>query len=330
MLLDLALATLLSPVVLFFVLGLAAGLARSDMTIPEALSKGLAIYLMMAIGLKGGFAMANSGLSAIVLAVMGVGVLLSFLLPVIAFALLRATTRLERIDAAATAAHYGSISIVTFVAASQAIDLAGLDASGYLVAVAALMETPAIVTALLLANRNRTHSSTDKASLAGKSGDTFREVALNASVVVLVGALIIGWITGEAGKAQVEGVFITPLQGVLCLFLLDMGLSAGRGLRHGWRALQPATIAFGVYMPLISAALASVFCLLLRLPAGDAALLITLAASASYIAVPAAMRLALPQAKPSIYLTLSLGVTFPFNLTLGIPLYIILGQWIAG
>lgn len=324
MALDIALATLLSPVVLFFVLGLAAALARSDMTIPEAVSKGLAIYLMMAIGLKGGFEMANSGLNATVLGVMGAGIFLSFLLPVIAFALLRATTRLERIDAAATAAHYGSISIVTFVAATQALDVTGLDSSGYLVAVAALMETPAIVTALLLANRKR------KKSAGSSSGDTFREVALNASVVVLVGALIIGWITGDTGKAQVENVFITPLQGVLALFLLDMGLSAGRGLRHGWRALQPATIAFGIYMPLISAAFATVFCMLLRLPPGDAALLITLAASASYIAVPAAMRLALPEAKPSIYLTLSLGVTFPFNLTLGIPLYIIIAQWIAG
>ncbi|MEO1136159.1 MAG: sodium-dependent bicarbonate transport family permease [Pseudomonadota bacterium] len=324
MALDIALATLLSPVVLFFALGLAAALARSDMTIPEAVSKGLAIYLMMAIGLKGGFEMANSGLNATVLGVMGAGIFLSFLLPVIAFALLRATTRLERIDAAATAAHYGSISIVTFVAASQAIDLSGLDSSGYLVAVAALMETPAIVTALLLANRKR------KKAAGGSPGETFREVALNASVVVLVGALIIGWITGDTGKAQVENVFITPLQGVLALFLLDMGLSAGRGLRHGWRALQPATIAFGIYMPLISGAFASVFCILLGLPAGDAALLITLAASASYIAVPAAMRLALPEAKPSIYLTLSLGVTFPFNLTLGIPLYIIIAQWIAG
>lgn len=323
--LDLALATLLSPVVLFFVLGLAAALARSDMTIPEAISKGLAIYLMMAIGLKGGFEMANSGLNATVLGVMGAGIFLSFLLPLIAFALLRATTKLERIDSAATAAHYGSISIVTFVAASQAVDLTGIDSSGYLVAVAALMETPAIVTALLLANRKR------KAEPGrGRGGETFREVALNASVVVLVGALIIGWVTGDTGKAQVENVFITPLQGVLALFLLDMGLSAGRGLRHGWRMLQPATIAFGIYMPLISATLAALFCVLLRLPAGDAALLITLAASASYIAVPAAMRLALPEAKPSIYLTLSLGVTFPFNLTLGIPIYIYVAQWIAG
>ncbi len=321
---DVALATLLSPVVLFFVLGLLAGLARSDITIPEAVSKGLAIYLMMAIGLKGGFEMAASGLTATIVAVMICGILLSFLLPAIAFFLLRMTTRLPSVDAAATAAHYGSISIVTFVAATQAVDLSGLPSAGYLVAVAALMETPAIVTALLLAGRDK--KKTQQSAPTG----LIREVALNASVVVLVGALIIGWVTGAPGKAQVEGVFITPLQGVLCLFLLDMGLSAGRGLRNGWRMLQPATIGFGIYMPLVSASLAALVAFILRLPPGDAALLMTLAASASYIAVPAAMRLALPSAKPSIYLTLSLGVTFPFNLTVGIPIYILIAQYIAG
>lgn len=321
---DLALSTLLSPVVLFFVLGLFAGLAKSDITIPEAVSKGLAIYLMMAIGLKGGFEMAASGLNGTIIAVMLCGVLLSFALPAVAFFFLRTTTRLPVVDSAATAAHYGSISIVTFVAATQAIDVSGLQSAGYLVAVAALMETPAIVTALLLAGRNKKPQA--------KSAPTglLREVALNASVVVLVGALIIGWITGETGKAQVEGVFISPLQGVLCLFLLDMGLSAGRGLRNGWRMLQPATIGFGIYMPLVSASIAALTAYLLGLPAGDAALFMTLAASASYIAVPAAMRLALPAAKPSIYLTLSLGVTFPFNLTVGIPLYILIAQLIGG
>ena len=327
MALDLAIATILSPVVLFFVLGLAAALARSDMSIPEAFAKGIAIYLMMAIGLKGGFEMAKSGLNLEIVGVMVAGVLLSFTLPLIAFALLRATTRLERIDAAAVAAHYGSISIVTFVAATQALEIAGLQSSGYLVAVAALMETPAIITVLLLYGRGRKK----EAAVAGsQQGDLMREVALNASVVVLVGALIVGWITGERGEAQVTAFFMTPLQGVLCLFLLDMGLAAGRGLRQGWRALQPATIAFGIYMPLIGASLAALCAFVLRMPPGDAALLITLSASASYIAVPAAMRLALPQAKPSIYLTLSLGVTFPFNLTIGIPTYVVMAKFISG
>lgn len=322
---ELAVTTILSPVVLFFILGLSAALARSDITIPEALSKGLALYLMMAIGLKGGFEMAANGLSLAVIKVMIAGIILSFLIPLIAFSLLRATTKLSLVDAAASAAHYGSISIVTFVAATQAVDLSGLTYGGHLVAVAALMETPAIISALLLARRGRARKDPNAASTG-----LIREVALNASVVVLIGALMIGWITGEAGKAQVGNVFISPLQGVLCLFLLDMGLSAGRGLRQGWRLLQASTIAFGIYMPLASAILATLAALLLNLTAGDTALLMTLAASASYIAVPAAMRLALPEAKPAIYLTLSLGVTFPFNLTIGIPLYIVTAQIISG
>ena len=327
MALDLALATILSPVVLFFVLGLGAALARSDMAIPEAFAKGVAIYLMMAIGLKGGVEMSKSGLTPDVLAVMAAAIGLSFALPLVAFILLRATTRLNRLDAAATAAHYGSISIVTFVAATQAVSLSGLESSGYLVAVAALMETPAIVTALLLAGRDR---SRPEATPGGGPGELLREVVLNASVVALVGALLIGWITGPPGMAKVEAFFVTPLQGVLCLFLLDMGLAAGRGLRKGWKLLQPVTVAFGIYMPLISAACSALLCALLPLSTGDAALFITLAASSSYIAVPAAMRLALPKARPYIYLTLSLGVTFPFNLTVGIPLYIIAAGWVAG
>ena len=325
---DLALATILSPVVLFFVLGLGAALARSDMSIPEAFAKGIAIYLMMAIGLKGGYEMSKSGLGPTVLIVMGAAIALSFALPLIAYALLRATTRLSRIDAAATAAHYGSISIVTFIAATQAVALAGLEASGYLVAVAALMETPAIVTALLLAGRARSLENATPGS--NGRGELLREVGLNASVVALVGALLIGWISGPTGMAKVEPFFVTPLQGVLCLFLLDMGLAAGRGLRKGWKLLQPVAVAFGIYMPLISAVVSALVCLVLPVSVGDAALFITLCASSSYIAVPAAMRLALPEARSYIYLTLSLGVTFPFNLTFGIPLYIIMAEWVAG
>lgn len=323
MALDLALSTLLSPVVLFFVLGLSAALARSDLTFPEAVSKGLAIYLMMAIGLKGGFEMARSGLTPEIVSLMIAGVVLSFSIPAIAYGLLRATTGLSPVDAAATAAHYGSISIVTFVAATQAVEFAGMKSGGHLVAVAALMETPAIMTALMLAGRGAPSPT------RSRPGEIIREVTLNASVVVLVGALMIGWITGEKGFERVGGVFITPLQGVLCLFLLDMGLAAGRGLRNGWRALSAPTILFGVYMPLISAACATLAAMLLGLNAADAAIFITLAASASYIAVPAAMRLALPKARPAVYLTLSLGVTFPFNLTVGIPLYIYVAELIA-
>lgn len=323
---DIALATLLSPIVLFFLLGLAAALLKSQMTIPEAFAKGLAIYLMMSIGLKGGVAISEGDLGLDAGLVMVSAVALSFLLPVIAYALLRLTTRLNEVDSAATAAHYGSISIVTFVAAGQAISAAGLQTSGYLVAVAALMEVPAIISALIIAYRGAGQGE----NVAGSHrGELAREVLLNASVVVLLGSLIIGWISGAAGMKAIEPFFVAPFQGVLCLFLLDMGLSAGRGLRNGWRQLGPGTVAFGLYMPLISGLLAAGVAALNGMGPGDAALLITLAASASYIAVPAAMRLALPKARPSVYLTLSLGITFPFNLILGLPLYIWLARAIS-
>ena len=256
-----------------------------------------------------------------------VALLLSLLIPFLAYWALRLTSKMDRINAAATAGHYGSISIVTFVAATQALQFAGIATSGHMVAIAALMEVPAIVSALWLASRGMKKEG----HVAGsEKGELAREVLLNASVVVLVGSLVIGWVGGEAGMEKIAPFFVTPFQGVLCLFLLDMGLSAGRGLRHGWRDLNLGALSFGIYLPLLSAAITAAICSVLNISVGNAALLITLAASASYIAVPAAMRLALPKAKPSIYLTLSLGVTFPFNLTLGIPLYILLAQWIVG
>jgi len=298
------------------------------MSVPEAFAKGLAIYLMMAIGLKGGIEMSKNPLTIDIGLVLLAGIVISFIVPAIAYVFLRVTSKLDQINAAAAAAHYGSISIVTFVAATEAVKLSGLDSSGHMVAVAALMETPAIITALFLAHRGR--PKTEKSVAGAEQGELVREVMLNASIVVLVGALAIGWIAGEDGTAQVSPFFVDMFQGVLCLFLLDMGLSAGRGLRQGWRDLSFPTIVFGLYMPLVGGLLAAALAFGLGMPPGDAALLITLAASASYIAVPAAMRLALPEAKPSIYLTLSLGITFPFNVTLGIPLYIYLAQLVTG
>jgi uncharacterized protein len=322
--LDLALANLLSPMVLFFALGLGAALARSDLTVPESIAKFLALYLMMAIGFKGGAAVAKSGVDLRLLGVMLAGIVLSAAIPLIGYALLRATTRLSAVDAAAVSAHYGSISIVTFVAATQAITALGLTYEGYLIAVAAVMETPAILTALVLARRSGGGGDGEP------MGALLREIGLNGSVVMLIGSFAIGVISGEAGLKAVDPFIGQLFLGMICLFLLDMGLIAGRGMREGLKTLSVPAILFGLYMPAISAALATGFCLLLGLSVGGTALMITLAASASYIAVPAAMRLALPEAKPSIYLTLSLGVTFPFNLTLGIPIYVWLASRISG
>lgn len=327
MYLNLAFSTLSSPIVLFFVLGLTAALLRSQMSVPEGAAKALAIYLMMAIGLKGGVEMSKATLTTEVGIVAGIALLLSFGLPFIAYLALRAISKLSQLDAAATAGHYGSISIVTFVAATQALPLADIESSGYMVAMAAIMEVPAIISALLLARRGM-KSEQDVAG--SESGELLREVFLNASVVVLMGSLFIGWVSGADGMKQVSPFFVAPFKGALCLFLLDMGLNAGRGLRNGWRQLDAGALAFGIVMPLVSALLAVALCRAMKCSEGDTALLTTLAASASYIAVPAAMRLALPKAQPSIYLTLSLGVTFPFNLTLGIPIYLTLTKWAIG
>jgi hypothetical protein len=320
---ELATQNLLSPMVLFFALGLAAALARSDLSIPEAVGKSLAIYLMMSIGFKGGASIAGAGIDIRLFAAMLAGAALSFVLPLVGFVLLRATTTLSRVDGAAVAAHYGSISIVTFVAGTQVVIATGLPYEGWIVAVAAVMEMPAIMAALWIANRGREPEG------SGESTGILREILLNGSIVVLVGAFLIGWITGAPGTAAVKPFLIDPFQGVRCLFLLDMGIVAGRGLRQARKELSLPLLAFGLYMPVISAACAAIAAFPLGLSAGGTALLIILSASASYIAVPAAMRVALPEARPSIYLTMSLGVTFPFNLTIGIPLYLLAAKWIA-
>ncbi|MTW17772.1 sodium-dependent bicarbonate transport family permease [Rhodoplanes serenus] len=321
---DLALQNLLSPMVLFFVLGLGAALARSDLSVPEAVAKLLALYLLMSIGFRGGVEVAHHGLTGQLVAAIAAGVLLSFTMPLIAYGLLRATSRLDPVNAAAVAAHYGSISAVTFVAVTGMLSQLAIAYDGYMVAVAAAMETPAIVTALMIARR---YVKSDAETV--ERGQMMREVLFNGSIVILLGAFAIGAITGTRGATLLKPFLIDAFPGFLCLFLLDMGLVAGRGLAQGRRYLSVPVTAFAIVMPLIGATLAAALAVPIGLSPGSTAVLITLAASASYIAVPAAMRLALPQANPAIALTLSLGVTFPFNLVFGIPLYIAVAGRIA-
>ncbi len=319
---DLAASNLVSPIILSFALGLVAALARSDLTIPEAVAKGMSIYLLFAIGFKGGAAVAANGIDATLLMAVGAGLVLSFGLPLIAFALLKIMTGMDRIDAAAVAAHYGSISIVTFVAATSVLEGRMIDAEGYMVAVAAAMEAPAILSALWLVARGGSGAKMDAGLM--------REILLNGSIVLLVGSFIIGGVTGQKGLDEIAPFIVTPFKGVLCLFLLDMGLIAGRGLRNVRGSLGMGAIGFAILMPLVSSFAGLALGMLIGLSLGGIVLLMVLSASASYIAVPAAMRVALPQANPSIYLTLSLGVTFPFNLTLGIPLYLAVAQSMTG
>ena len=323
--LTLAGTNLASPIILSFILGLCAALARSDLSVPEAAAKAISLYLLFAIGFKGGASVASHGIDAKLIAAVGAGLVLSFGLPFIAFGLLRLMTRLSRIDAAAVAAHYGSISIVTFVAASSVLESRAIPAEGYMVAVAAAMEAPAILSALWLVARSGTTT---------REPGLWREILLNGSIVLLIGAFAIGMITGEKGLADISSFVVAPFKGVLCLFLLDMGLVAGRGLREQQQkpgsGLGFGAISFAVMMPVVGCMAGLALGLLVGLSTGGVAMLMVLAASASYIAVPAAMRVALPQADPSIYLTLSLGVTFPFNLTVGIPIYIALATAVTG
>ncbi len=314
------LETLTSPIILFFALGLLAGFARSDLAVPEALAKGMALYLMAAIGLKGGVSVAESGFTAALGAAAAAGIALSFMLPFPAFALLRKIGGLSRIDAAAVAAHYGSVSLVTFVTAEQMLAGIGLPAAGFMVAVLALMETPAIISGLYLARRGQSDAKQD---------GLWREVLFNASVMLLVGSFVIGFIAGKDGFAPIKPVFDGGYRGILCLFLLDMGLIASRRIIQT-KALTLPLVAIGIALPLFNGAIGTVAGTLIGLDAGTAAILGILAASASYIAVPAAMRLALPEADPGIYLSMSLGITFPFNIVFGISFFAWLAQMLGG
>ncbi|MBX9925332.1 MAG: sodium-dependent bicarbonate transport family permease, partial [Hyphomicrobiaceae bacterium] len=269
---------------------------------------------------------AAHGIEAKLLLSILAGIVLSAAIPVVAFQILSRVADLPRADAAAIAAHYGSISIVTFLAAIQALDSAGIRHEGFMVATAAAMEVPAIIVALWLARGGSNGTGTGSDGDGNRlDAETLREVALNGSIVILVGSFLIGAITGPPGLKSIAPFIVDPFKGVLCLFLLDMGLIAGRGLRES-RSLTLPIVLFGLYMPLIGGLLGLIAAKLVGLSLGGTALMITLSASASYIAVPAALRLALPEARPSVYLPLSLGVTFPFNLTLGIPLYVAIAQ----
>ena len=316
--------TLLSPVILFFVLGALAATVRSDLSVPEPIAKGMSLYLMAAIGLKGGVQVSSAGATSEMLITGLAGMILSFMLPFLAFALLRSIGRLDRTNAGAVAAHYGSVSIVTFVTAQEALTRGGLPPAGYLVAVLALMETPAILTGLMLAQTKANGSA------AGSPRDQlWREVFLNGSVVLLLGAFAVGLIVGKEKYEAIKPVFTTGFSGILCLFLLDMGLIAVRRLRES-RAMSARLAVLGILFPLVNGMIGLGIALALGLDAGTTAAFAMLAASASYIAVPAAMRMALPQADPGIYLSMSLAVTFPFNIVIGIPLFTALALRFAG
>jgi hypothetical protein len=321
--LNAASANLLAPAILFFALGALAGWAKSDLSIPDQAAKTLALYLMLCIGFKGGVEAHESGLTADLLAAGGLGLLFSFAAPFAAYAVLRRLCGLESVTAAATAAHYGSVSVVTFAAGSEYLRTIGVEFSGHMAAVLALMETPAILAALLIVG------SKARAPGARFQPALWREVLLNGAAILLIGSFVVGLLTGARGMSKLEGfVGGAIFQGALCLFLLDMGIVAAKRLAEA-QQLRAATVLFAIVWPMLSAAAALFAAKLAGLSQGDATLFAVLCASASYIAVPAAMRIALPKADAGVYLPMSLAMTFPFNLVIGIPLYHAAAQWIV-
>lgn len=317
-----SLALLTSPAILFFFVGAAAAFARSDLAIPEPVAKGLSLYLMLCIGFKGGVEARAAGLNGDFLAAGAIGIALSAMMPLVAFVILKRVRRLDRPTVCALAATYGSVSVVTFAAGQQHLAAMGLASGGYMAAVLALMETPAILTALILLNGAGRGEP-------GRRRTILKEVFVGAASVMLLGSFLVGLISGEAGMTRLD-LFVGPLfQGALCFFLLDIGLTAARRLMEGGRKLTPGVIGFALGFPLLSAAVALGLAQLAGLDAGNAALLTILAGSASYIAVPAAMRLAAPEADAGVFVTASLAITFPFNLTLGIALYTAAAVWLS-
>ena len=328
---------LLDPAILFFVVGVLAGAVKSNLEIPPAISRFLSLYLLMALGLKGGFALAQSGLTANIGISLAAAMALAIGVPFMGYSTLKRFV--SGFDAAAVAATYGSVSAVTFVTAVQYLENHHIAYGGHMAAAMALMESPAIIMAVVLANALRQKSAMHSTRISpevqtlnvqpGKQGVSIGKILhesfTDGAQLLLLGAMAVGMVTGDAGKAAMQPFSDDLFKGMLSFFLLDMGLMAARNLPQV-RGQSPVLIAYAVIGPITHASLALALAYLLELPVGDGALLMVLAASASYIAVPAVLRFALPEANPSVYFGLSLGVTFPLNILLGIPTYVGLAQ----
>jgi len=329
--------TLIDPAILFFVFGVFAGLVRSNLEIPAALSRFLSLYLLMALGLKGGFALAKSGLNAEVLTTLGCAVALAVIVPLLAYQVMRRL--LDGFDAAAIAATYGSVSAVTFITATQYLDNRGIPFGGHMAAAMALMESPAILIAILLSNWIRqqaapqlppatnglVHGTATRPSLR----HVLHESLTDGAQLLLLGAMVIGIISGAAGQKAMQPFAGDLFKGMLAFFLLDMGLMVAKNFRDA-RQASPVLIGYAMLAPLLHASIALALAWLLGLPLGDATLLMVLSASASYIVVPAVLRYAIPEANPAIYFGLSLGITFPLNITIGIPVYAAMARAVLG
>ena len=331
----------LDPAILFFVFGMVAGALKSNLEIPPQIARFLSLYLLMALGLKGGFALAKSGLTVEVSISLGCALLLATVVPLLGYALLRRF--LSGFDAAALAATYGSVSAVTFITAVQYLDQRGLPYGGHMAAAMALMESPAIILAVVLANmvRRRQKQSGTASSQSTPAaphisatsdaplGKVLHEALTDGAQLLLLGAMLVGILAGAKGEAAMQPFAVDLFKGMLAFFLLDMGLLAARNMGE-LKGKSAWLLAYAIGAPLLHAAMALGLGWLLGVSAGNTALLMVLAASASYIAVPAVIRQAIPEANPSLYFGMSLGLTFPFNILVGIPMYVAIAHHVIG
>ncbi|WP_017297553.1 sodium-dependent bicarbonate transport family permease [Nodosilinea nodulosa] len=311
---NLIVSNILNPPVLFFFLGMTAVLVKSDLEIPPPIPKLFSLYLLLAIGFKGGVELTKSGINQQVVLTLVAAIAMACAVPLYTYFILR--LRLDTYDSAAIAATYGSISAVTFITASAFLTELGMPFDGFMVAALALMESPAIIVGLILVNF---FSKDEKREFSWP--EVLRDAFLNSSVFLLVGSLIIGVLTGEHGWEVLSPFTQDMFYGVLTFFLLDMGLVAAKRIKD----LQKTgvfLISFAILIPILNAGIGLLIARAINMPQGDALLFAVLCASASYIAVPAAMRLTVPEANPSLYVSTALAVTFPFNIIVGIPLYL--------
>ncbi|MEJ5173590.1 MAG: sodium-dependent bicarbonate transport family permease [Hydrogenothermaceae bacterium] len=312
---DLVLQNILNPPILFFIAGMLSVFFRTGLEIPQPLPKLFSLYLLIAIGIHGGYELSKSGITSDVITVLGLSVFLATLVPIYSFFILR--LKLDIHNAVAIAATYGSISAVTFVTAGAFLESLGIKFGGYMVAAMTLMESPAIIIGLIMlnlfANTKNNGEKTDWKEI-------LREAVFNPSVYLLMVSLLIGYITAEKGWKAMEPLFWTLFKGMLAFFLLDMGIIAAKRIGDV-KKVGMFLVGFGIFMPIFNAMLAIILGSIFGLQKGDIFMLSVLAASASYIAVPAAMRLSVPEANPSLYITMALAITFPFNITFGLPLY---------
>ena len=321
---EIKMQNLLDPAILFFVFGLFAGSVRSNLEIPPAIAKFLSLYLLMALGLKGGFSLAKSGLTPEIAISLGAAIVMAFVVPAMGYQYLK--NRISRYDAAAVAASYGSVSAVTFVTASQYLSNSGVNLGGHMAVAMVLMESPAIIMAVLLANslRHQTAATSGVGTVHSVQAPSIHKILhesfTDGAHLLLLGSMAVGFISGDNGKAMMQPFSGDLFKGMLAFFLLDMGLLVAKHFNDA-RQAPIALIAYATVGPVVHAGIAWALAWVLDMPAADGALLMVLSASASYIVVPAVLRYAIPEANPALYFGLSLGVTFPINILIGIPAY---------